>query len=277
MFDALGLSAAMLRLQGRIRRSHIRIVNYHDIPSSLSSAFANQLRFFRSHYVPVNRRDLEDVLSGTWRHNRPGLMITFDDGLRSHFDVAAPLLERFGFSGWFFVPSAFPKVPIEQQLHFAKEHKIFSVSPEQTGRIAMTWEELRTLDQNHVVGCHTMNHRRLRSSLTADELTVEIPEAKVMMEENLGREVPDFCWVGGEEWSYSGSAASAIRDAGFRFGFMTNNAMVRCGTDPLQLQRTNVEAHFALPLVRFQLCGFLDCTYLPKRRRVNRLTAARIR
>jgi hypothetical protein len=52
---------------------------------------------------------------------------------------------------------------------------------------------------------------------------------------------------------------------------------VRPGCDPLQLQRTNVEADFAPALLRFQISGALDALYAPKRRRVNRLTAARAR
>ena len=53
---------------------------------------------------------------------------------------------------------------------------------------------------------------------------------------------------------------------------MSNNQLIRPGTDALQLQRTNVEARDAERIVRFQLSGALDAVYWPKRRRVNRLT-----
>ena len=81
-----------------------------------------------------------------------------------------------------------------------------------------------------------------------------------------------FCWVGGEETSYSSEAAKLISE-NYKYSFMTNNAVIRPGDDPLQLQRTNIEAENPLELVRFQLSGLMDVYYTGKRRRVNRLTA----
>ena len=92
------------------------------------------------------------------------------------------------------------------------------------------------------------------------------------MEKALGCEVPVFCWVGGEEESYSRAAAQLINRAGFGYSFMTNSAVIRPATDSLQLQRTNVEAVYPLWLVRFQLSGFMDLLYMGKRSMVNRLT-----
>jgi hypothetical protein len=65
-----------------------------------------------------------------------------------------------------------------------------------------------------------------------------------------------------------------IREAGFEIAFMTNNAPIRPHADLLQLQRTNVEARHDPRFVRLSLSGLYDLLYLPKRRRVNRLTAA---
>ncbi len=47
---------------------------------------------------------------------------------------------------------------------------------------------------------------------------------------------------------------------------------VNVGGEPLQIQRTNLEAAWPLDVVRFQLSGVMDALYAPKRRRVNRLT-----
>lgn len=272
-FEGLGLNALLLGAQRALWRPHVRCVNYHDVPPSEAGRFEDQLRFFARHFAPVGLGDLEDLLAGRWRHDKPGLVISFDDGVWTHHEVAAPLLERHGFVGWFFVPSAFPAVPLGEQGSWAGEHQISSRGPRDDGRVAMTWDEVRDLDRRHVVGCHTMTHRRLAAALSDAELDLEVARAKAVMEEQLGREVPVFCWVGGEEWSYSAAAARAIRDAGFRYAFMTNNQVVRPSTDPLRLQRTNLEVYFPFSMTRFQLSGLLDLTYLPKRRRVERLTA----
>lgn len=235
----------------------IRAINYHDITNVMIADFECQLDFYRQHFDNVDEAKLEElVLSGTWSGQRPGLAITFDDGYASHAAIAAPLLERYGFTGWFFVPAGLVgQVPAD-------------------GIPRMGWGELRNLVERHIVGCHSITHVRLAATLSEREIETEIIESKAVLERGLGRPVRSFCWVGGEEWSYSRSAAEAIRRAGYRLSFMTNSAPIRHGSNPLQLQRTNIEANYPIDLVMFQLCGILDMVYWPKRTRVNRLTRA---
>ena len=274
-FDLTGLNALLIRAQRGALGPHIRSVNYHDVPPARAADFERQLRLYARYFEPVGMAELQALREGRWNHQRPGLILSFDDGLRSHAEVVAPALERHGFTGWFFVPVGFVDTPEEAQLAYARERSLSApVGAREGERVAMSWEQLRAIDRRHVVGCHTWHHRRLEASLDPDELEREIPAAKRRLEERLGHRVEVFAWVGGEEWAYSAAAARAIRQAGFSSAFMTNNAVIRPQTDPLQLQRTNVEADYPLHLTRFQLCGFLDLTYTPKRRRVNRLTAA---
>ncbi len=272
-----GLEAALRGLLSAVWGRHVRVVNYHDVPLSLADNFERQLRFFLRHFVAVTPGELEALRTGESverLHAKPGLILTFDDGYRSHSDVVAPLLQKHGFVGWFFVPAAFPSVPAAEQVGWAHEHKIFPAEPVMGERVAMTWGEVRRLAQDHVVGCHAMHHRRLADSLTVEDLEIEIPLAKNQLEAELGGKVSSFGWVGGEEWSYSAAAADAIRQAGFRWSFMTNNAVLRPGFEPLQIQRTNIEANYPDVVTSFQVCGLLDLLYWPKRRRVNRITAA---
>jgi peptidoglycan/xylan/chitin deacetylase (PgdA/CDA1 family) len=166
-------------------------------------------------------------------------------------------------TGWFMVPAA-----VVRDAPGARDWPHTVLEP------TLDYEGLRRLDRDHVVGCHTFSHRRLEAKLSAEEIAREIPEAKRQLEAWLEHPVDVFAWVGGEEWTYSAAAAEAIRAAGFRISFMTNNALIRPGDDLLQLQRTNIEAHFPPAVARFGLSGFFDLSYAPKRRRVNRLTAA---
>jgi peptidoglycan/xylan/chitin deacetylase (PgdA/CDA1 family) len=247
VFEATRLNDALLAAQ---RMPCIRAVNYHDVPDHLAPAFERQLELFARRFVSVGHDDLLALHAGRWPHARPGVLLSFDDGLPSHARVVAPLLERHGLVGWFFVPAG------------------------SVGEGGLSWPELRRLAERHFIGCHSMTHRRLSASLDEGELRREIVDAKRVLEEGLGREIQSFCWVGGEEWSYSAGAARVIRAAGYQLGFMTNNALIRPGCDLLQLQRTNVEASYPMDLFKFQLSGLLDLLYLPKRRRVNRLTRA---
>jgi peptidoglycan/xylan/chitin deacetylase (PgdA/CDA1 family) len=272
-----GLSHAGLALiRGLMQARYIRVVNYHGTPARHAASLRRQFEFYRRHFVPVSRAGLEELLEHRcWSRRTPGLLISFDDGLRDNFDVAAPLLDEYGLTGWFFVPTGFISVPAEQQADFARTHRI---TPEpgvySDGRVAMSWDEIRILDRHHVVGCHSRNHLALGAGLSASTLEEEISQSKRELERELGHPVAHFCWVGGEESSYSVAAAREIRRTGYRYGFMTNSAPVVPGTPAMQIQRTNVEAAWPLPIVKFQLSGVLDVLYGPKRSRVKALTAA---
>lgn len=269
-----GLDRVSRALQHSLFGPSIRVVNYHDVAPDRAADFERQVQYYAENFDRVSPESL--LSPGEWSlpRERPGILITFDDGLRSHADVAAPILEEYGFAGWFMVPVAFVETLPEDQIEFAEAHQILHSGHDYGDpRIAMTWEDARRMSDRHVIGCHTWNHTRLSAELTSDQLRKEIPEAKAFMESKLDHDISVFAWVGGEEWSYSAGAARAIADAGFSLSFMTNNQLVRPGTDRLQLQRTNVEAFDSDDVVRFQLSGIMDVMYMPKRKRVNSLTA----
>jgi len=260
-------------MERALRPASLRAVIYHSVPQKSSIQFENQLRYYSRHYSSVTLSDLERLLNeGQWRKPKPGLLLTFDDGLRSHSEVAAPLLEKYGFCGWFFVPTEFVDTPTPLQRAAAKKQNILLDEDSPGDRVAMTWDQACKLAENHVVGGHTATHVRLSQNLTAEELKREIPAAKNYLESRLGKTVDTFAWVGGEEWSYSRSAAAAIRDAGFRFSFMTNSTRINRHTPPLQMDRCRVEPHWPLSMVRWQLSGLMDVAYCAKRNRVHRLT-----
>jgi peptidoglycan/xylan/chitin deacetylase (PgdA/CDA1 family) len=272
---ALGIDTALFGLQRALLSPFVRCLNYHDVPPDRADDFERQLRFYTRNFEPVDYEGLMALHDGRWRASKPGLILSFDDGLRSHADVVAPLLERHGFVGWFMVPGGFVDAGPEDQRAFARDHQISHADFNYGDpRIAITWDDVQRLGRRHVIRCHTWDHRRLSADLRPEELEVQIRDARRRLEKKLGLEVPVFAWVGGEEWSYSSGAARAIWNAGFRCSFMTNNRVIQQGSELLQLQRTNVEASDPDAVVRFQVSGLLDLLYTPKRLRVNKLTAS---
>jgi peptidoglycan/xylan/chitin deacetylase (PgdA/CDA1 family) len=272
LLDRSGVLPALLRAQARFQGPHLRCLNYHSVLPEWADAFNRQLAWFGERFVPVGPKGLFELCEGHWPHDRPGLLISFDDGCRTHAEVAAPLLEKHGFVGWFFVPSAFPDVPPAEQWSFAREHSISAWS-DGDPRVALTWEQVRYLDRRHVVGCHTLDHVRLSADLGEAELRRQIVGGKQHLEARLGHPVDAFAWVGGEEWSFSALAARLIAEAGFRASFSGDHATFSPGHDPLRIERSNVEAFFEPDVLRFQLSVLPDLAYAPKRRRVRRALA----
>jgi peptidoglycan/xylan/chitin deacetylase (PgdA/CDA1 family) len=260
-------------IQRRLHHPFIRVVNYHSVSRRDAAAFEAQLAWYRRSFVPVDEAGLLALLNGEWQYPNPGLIISFDDGLRTDYDVAAPLLEKHGFTGWFFVSVGLLQTSITEQRSIAREMRIAPSDEYDDGRVFVSEDELRMLARKHVIGCHTSTHVRLREGLTPDQLCAEVAVAKNKLESVLSKEVTTFCWVGGEETSYSRSAAKVIAASGYKLSFMTNSQPVTARTNPLQLQRTNVEASEPIELVALKLSGLVDLYYYRKRRRVNHLTA----
>ena len=218
------------------RDGYIRAVNYHSTPINNSAILEEHLRFYSNHYTPVSLHDLSIFFKEKkWKKRNPGLIISFDDGYLSNYTVAKPLLEKYGFIGWFFVPT--DRIVVN----------------ELKGRDMINWNELKDLGKRHVVGSHTKTHCRLKGTLTRHKMEEEIVLSKCMLQERLKKEIVVFCWVGGEEWSYSSLAAQIIFEAGYHFSFMTNSAPITINTSNLQLQRTNIESSWPLEDVKLSL------------------------
>lgn len=254
MGDALGVFGAGQRLR-QLRLPYVRAINYHQTPTDVAANFRSQLAFYKQHFANADRAALDRTIDGS--STKPAIAISFDDGYRDNYEIAAPLLEEYGFTGWFFVSSGRVRGSAELTAD---------------GELAdafMNHAEMRDLiARGHVVGCHGHSHIRLTGELSEAELHREIVASRLMLQDALGDPIDEFCWIGGEEWSYSAAAARMIEEAGYRRSFMTNCQIIGAGTDPLALQRTNIEANWSLSQTRFYLSGVMDIAYRAKHRRV---------
>ena len=265
----------LLSIQGKVfRNRYIRAIFYHSTLHRSARNLEKQLRFYQKYFSPVSLSDLDNFIGGReWRKDKPGLIISFDDGCKTNYDVAKPLLEKYGFIGWFFVPTGFINTPVTEQKKFAATHNLHCTEGCDDGRIALSWDEIRELDKQHVIGCHTRNHHRLVAATAKKKLAEEIVRAKHTLEEELEHMVDTFAWVGGEGYTYSQAAARYIRKAGYRYAFMTNCAPILTNTDRFHLQRTIVDSGWHFGVIKFQLSGLMDIIRIRKRNRVNRVTA----
>ena len=202
------------------RGSYIRVVNYHNTRKQNAEEFRKEIRAFRRYYQPVRISDLDEWFrTGKWPYEKPGLIPAVYEGWRTGYDVMAKILEEEGFIGWFYIPAFFPDVPVEEQIPFCKPHglRLFSAEDYDDPRCAMTWEEVREIAKDHEILCHTATHACLDESLDPEILRREIVESKRHLEEKIGREVPVFCWRGGDEYRKSEFAHPYLKEAGYRY------------------------------------------------------------
>ena len=249
LFEIFGLNNLLLN---RFKNTnYIRILNYHDNHSDKIPEFKKQLEWYKKTFCNINYKNFLKFKTGALTlSNKPGLMITFDDGKKSNYTVAKDLLNEYGFTGYFFI------------------------SPDLVGtKDYMSWEEIKQLQkEGHIIGSHTCTHHRFNESDNYEVLEYEIVKSKEKIQDATGEQINIFCWCGGEEKHYTYEAAKKIKQAGYKFSFMTNSYPVKPDTDNFHIQRSNIEDDWSLSLVKFQLSGLIDLKLKAKRNRVNELT-----
>ena len=101
--EILSGSSALLPRFERLRTSRFVILCYHGIGESgnplgvapTRELFEKQMRFLRENYRVVPLDEACREMRGSER-SEPGVVITFDDGYRSAYTVAFPILQKYG-------------------------------------------------------------------------------------------------------------------------------------------------------------------------------------
>lgn len=249
-------------------------VNYHGTPRGLAPTLERHFAFYRERFECLDEGGLLAFLRGTRALSKPGVVISFDDGLRNNAEIAAPLLEQFGLVGWFMIPGGYLEAPREAQPAFFREHIRQNPTlehPEGVPPSAMTWEGVRALiPRGHVIACHTWSHCPLGPSASEETVEREVTAARTRLEEKIDHEVRTFCWVRGQVGDYGALAHRAVCKA-YDLAFMTMSAVIERSTSPFALHRFNVEASFPLPVVRFQVSRLNELAFARRRRTVERI------
>jgi len=172
---ALAVVRPMRDLVRTLTATHpVRVFTFHRISDVCRDGmtvppdvFRRQVEYVKRYHevVPLDRA-LELLRSGA-RLRRPLAVLTFDDGYRSVFERAWPILADVGVVGCCFVCSDF----VGTDRRFAHDAE----SPVRDHFSLMGWEELQALHQaGWTIGGHTATHARLSlcgEAALRDELT----------------------------------------------------------------------------------------------------------
>jgi len=111
------LASRVLRTAGRLAPAGAVILAYHSVqhepqasadtisPAIVhsASAFEQQMAMIARDFTPITLEDLRLFLAGRGRLPCRPVAVTFDDGFRDNFEVAAPILARHGIRATFYV------------------------------------------------------------------------------------------------------------------------------------------------------------------------------
>lgn len=211
----------------------LRVVNYHTTPQEGRDGLRAELARYAQHWVAVGWDDLVAFFAeGAWPDERPRFAPVFYEGYADSAEVAAPVCEELGLTGWFPVCTGFLDCPPEQQELFARSHFIAVAPSERDGRrLAMSREQVAALAERHVVLPHTSSHDGIgETSLTAageddGEREVTAP-LRLLQEWTGGRAAPATAWMGGTPWGLHPGHDEAVRAAGHQL-VVSNTAVQR--------------------------------------------------
>jgi peptidoglycan/xylan/chitin deacetylase (PgdA/CDA1 family) len=111
------MKSGALRLAGRFRPPAAIVLMYHSVlddPGECADSigignihatdlFRQQMEVLARSYIPLTLDDIHLFLSGRKAMPRKSVAVTFDDGYADNFEVAAPVLNRLGIPGSFYL------------------------------------------------------------------------------------------------------------------------------------------------------------------------------
>jgi heparosan-N-sulfate-glucuronate 5-epimerase len=194
------------------RRSQALILSYHAVSPDWPSDLAVSPDQLRQQLQSLLRRGYRgatfaDAVRG--EGPRKPVVVTFDDGFRSVFEHALPVLSELGLPGTIFVPTDF--VGGGQMSWPGIEHWVGTAHGDEL--TCVTWEELRRLRAaGWEVGSHTRSHPVL-PQLAEQELTDELVGSREVCARELGVPCRSLAYPFG---AYDERVRAGAREAGYQ-------------------------------------------------------------
>lgn len=206
----------------------IPILCYHRVipnPTSPYDLTPGQLeahfQYFKSGgYTPITVSQFLEYRKKIALFPEKPLVLTFDDGSKSHYTQVLPLLKKYGFKATFY---------------------IFPNAMNGSKKLWLSWEEVSAISQAGMdIGSHTLSHPYLtvRDKKTEEQyrtwLEKEMQQSKKILEEKLKIRVNTLAYPFG---LYDSQVEAAAIKAGYMGMLNINTGLNRLRENPFRLKR----------------------------------------
>jgi peptidoglycan/xylan/chitin deacetylase (PgdA/CDA1 family) len=161
------------------------IITFHSIDDSGSVLSFSEERFERLlkslHQSALPVLNLDDLLADDIKK---GVALTFDDGMRSLYNAALPILREYDVPAHLYLTTA----------AIDKDNRWATQPDDAPGFDMLNWDEIEALHATGVViDSHTHNHPDMRK-ISRDEMQEECDMADDLIEQRLGRRPQYFAY-----------------------------------------------------------------------------------
>jgi peptidoglycan/xylan/chitin deacetylase (PgdA/CDA1 family) len=204
----------------------------HDLYTVSIKEFQGQLDYLqKNNYKVISLDQALELLTGKapFTAGQKWMVITVDDGHRSFYDLAYPLMKSYGYTATLYI----------------------STDRIGTNKNCLRWQELARLQkEGYIIGSHSLDHPRFFAKHTDAQSPVyrawlqkELGQSKEVLEKKLGIKIKHFAHPYG---LYIQPVLEVIKEKGYESAATVNGGNNTGGEDPFRLKRTMVLSHHTL-------------------------------
>jgi peptidoglycan/xylan/chitin deacetylase (PgdA/CDA1 family) len=209
----------------------VPVLCYHRFAASCDSplcipteVFEKQIRYLKENgYRVIGPEAMAEFLDYRKAIPKKAVMISIDDGYRSAYEVAYPILKKYGFTATLFIYIDY--VGVSSQ--------------------AITWDQLRELKrEGFTIGSHSIAHSDLSKQKKDEDkkaylarLKREIFQSKQIIDEQLGQDTLIFAYPFGRQ---DETVASLVRRAGYKIAVTVDRGGNPFFADPFLVKRDQI-------------------------------------
>ncbi|MCX6731759.1 MAG: polysaccharide deacetylase family protein [Candidatus Parcubacteria bacterium] len=224
-------------------------VDYNDVFLTVRiEVFEKQMRYLKAKKCNViSLERLVAILATNKKIPKKTVVLTFDDGLESHYKNVLPILNKYDFSATFFISAGLVGSWMNNQENL----------PQKTA----DWNELASMLKSPPIDIepHGISHQEL-DKLEEKEIIKEIDESTNAIKNKLERNCYFFAYPRGK---YNSRVIDILKGRGFKAAVTINEGVVKAGDDLFLLKRNTIDsscdnsiqfkARLGWPIVLFNL------------------------
>jgi peptidoglycan/xylan/chitin deacetylase (PgdA/CDA1 family) len=189
-----------------------------------AKTFERQMRYLKENgYHVITAEELYSFLGYRQGLPRKSVLITMDDGYRSVYNIAYPILKKYGYTATLFIYTDFVGV----------------------SKMAITWNQLKEMQRNgFTIGSHTIYHSDLtkpKDGETEPEYIARVKKelygSKQIIDKKLGQDTYFLAYPFGY---YDQRSIQIARDAGYKMAMSVKRGGNAFYANPLSLRRDQI-------------------------------------